>query len=185
MMPESVSVILHFNVDYAEIPRKELPTVVKTSYRPMINAIKEWSDGTICLNLTGHTIEFLQSRHPKLLSEIRMLVDAGVVDILATGYSHPILPLLPPERMAKQVADHVHLVEELFGHRPRGVWPPELAVSPQVLKTFLDHGLEWVAIDHEHYELARTLGNSVNLFERREPTTTETYPNESTKRIQH
>lgn len=38
-MTETVTVILHWNTDYAEIPRKELPKVVETSYEPMVAAL--------------------------------------------------------------------------------------------------------------------------------------------------
>ncbi len=172
-MPQSVSVILHFNIDYAEIPRNELPNVVRTSYEPMIKAIEEWSGGTACLNLTGHTIEFLQSRYPELITKIKSLVDDGVIELLATGYSHPILPLLPPKRIKRQIQDHVQLVKDVFNQPPKGAWPPELAVNPFVLKVFQDNGIDWIGIDHEHYMLAQTLGNDFNPFERREPTSTE------------
>ncbi len=172
-MTESVSVILHFNVDYAEIARRMLSDVVKKSYDPMITALEEWSDGTICVNITGHSIEQFQMKHPELLERMRQLVENGTVEILATGYSHPILPLLPHSRLIRQVHDHVKLVKDVFGRTPKGAWPPELAVSPLVLKVFQDQGIEWVTVDAEHFYWAQELGNSFNLFERRDPTVTE------------
>lgn len=171
-MPETVAIILHWNTDYAEIPRVELPNVVAKSYQPIVDAF-EGFEGTVCFNITGHTIDYLVKHHPELVDQLKALVTVGVVEMVACGYSHPILPLLPLPRIRAQLEGHVKRVEEVFGKRPKGVWPPELAVSPLILAEFDRLGLEWTTLDHEHVELAQTLGNDVNLFERRDKTVTE------------
>jgi len=114
-LAENVSVILHWNTDYAEIPRKELPVVVEKSYDPMVKAIEDWRDGTICFNITGHTIEYLLANYPELVERIKALVKDNTVEMLACGYSHPILPLLPRERVKTQLEDHINFIKKIFG----------------------------------------------------------------------
>lgn len=172
-LPEKVSVILHWNTDYAEIPRSELPRVVKLSYEPMVKAIENWKDGTICFNITGHTIEYLLKHAPELVDQIKNLVKNNTVEMLASGYSHPILPLLPRERVERQLIDHIDSIKKNFGTTPKGIWPPELAVSPSVLSQIKKQGIEWSAIDYEHYLLSQYFGNDRNPFECRDPTVTE------------
>jgi predicted glycosyl hydrolase (DUF1957 family) len=170
---EKASVILHWNTDYAEFPRSEFPRVVELSYEPMITAIEDGFIGTICMNLTGHTFEYLLANHPELVDRIKRLVKANVIEMLASGYSHPILPLLPRERVASQLQDHIDMLKKLFGKKPKGIWPPELAVSPSVLSQIKKEGIEWTAVDYEHYLLSQFFGNDVNPFEMRDITTTE------------
>ena len=172
-MVEKVSVILHWNTDYAEIPRKELPKVVKLSYQPMVDAIESWNDGTICFNITGHTIEYIQNNNPELIEQIKKLVKNNTVEMLASGYSHPILPLLPRKRVEIQLKDHIDQIKKVFGEKPKGIWPPELAVSPSVLSQIKKQGIEWTAIDYEHFLLSQYFGNDRNPFEQRKPTVTE------------
>jgi predicted glycosyl hydrolase (DUF1957 family) len=172
-MPRNVSVILHWNTDYAEIPRKELPVVVEKSYEPMIEAIENWRDGTICFNITGHTIEYLLNNFPDLVDRVKALVKENTIEMLACGYSHPILPLLPRERIKKQLEDHIIQIKKIFGKKPIGIWPPELAVSPSLLKQIKDIGFEWTAIDYEHFIISQFFGNDMNPFERREEMLTE------------
>ena len=38
-------------------------------------------------------------------------------------------------------------IENLFGKRPKGVWPSEHCVSPKMLEMFKDLGLEWSISD--------------------------------------
>ncbi|MHA1220317.1 MAG: polysaccharide deacetylase family protein, partial [Candidatus Heimdallarchaeota archaeon] len=172
-LAENVSVILHWNTDYAEIPRKELPVVVEKSYDPMVKAIEDWRDGTICFNITGHTIEYLLANYPELVERIKALVKDNTVEMLACGYSHPILPLLPRERVKTQLEDHINFIKKIFGKKPVGIWPPELAVSPSVLSQIKNLGIEWAAVDYEHFLLAQHFGNDRNPFERRDETLTE------------
>jgi predicted glycosyl hydrolase (DUF1957 family) len=172
-MVETLSIILHWNTDYAEIPRKKLPRVVETSYKPMVAALENWKDGTVCFNITGHTFEYLEKEFPELLDRIKALVEAKVVELVATGYSHPILPLLPPQRITKQIEDHITYLKKTFNITPKGMWPPELAISPLVLSKMKQLGITWTAADYEHFTLSQTFGNDLNPFEQREPTTTE------------
>ena len=172
-MTENVTVTLHWNTDYAEFPRSEFPTVTAKSYEPMIKAIEEWQDGKICFNITGHTFEYLQKNNPELIDRIKTLVKNDIVEILASGYSHPILPLLPRKRVETQLVDHINQIKKLFGDKPKGIWPPELAVSPSVLAQIQKLGIDWTIIDYEHYLLSQHFGNDLNPFERREPSITE------------
>lgn len=101
----------------------------------------------------------------------------GQVEILTTPYYHPILPLLidsdvaarsdpgailpdPPFRFEE---DAVYQLEEAvashrraLGQRPRGVWPSEGSVSPEVADAIAAAGLEWFASDDG--VLSRSIG---------------------------
>jgi predicted glycosyl hydrolase (DUF1957 family) len=170
---KSVFVILHWNSDYAEIPRKELPQVVEKSYKPMLSAMEDF-DGTICCNISGHTIEYLLKNNPDIIDTIQNLIKKKKIELLGTGYSHPILPLLHhPLRLRQQIFDHLDLTKKTFGCDLRGFWPPELAISPLALQYIKNAGYNWVVVDEEHLLQAQTLTNDANPFEKRKRSSTE------------
>src|SRR5687768_2198733 len=101
----------------------------------------------------------------------------GQVEILTTPYYHPILPLIidsnvaarsdahailpdPPfqfdEDAAYQLEEAVASHRRAFGARPRGVWPSEGSVSPEVADAIAAAGLEWFASDEG--VLSRSIG---------------------------
>lgn len=101
----------------------------------------------------------------------------GQIEITSTPFYHPILPLvydtnlgrvarpdiaLPkrqfshPEDSDAQVRLAVEYHEKTFGRRPRGMWPAEGSVAPEVLPLFAKHGVQWIATDEE------ILGHSIN-----------------------
>jgi alpha-amylase/alpha-mannosidase (GH57 family) len=99
----------------------------------------------------------------------RRLQEQGVVELTATPYYHPILPLLcdteaarialpnnplPPRMRAvedarEQVRRALDKFEQTFGQRPAGMWPAEGSVSPEALEVFAEAGVKWVATDEE------------------------------------
>ncbi|HZD95454.1 MAG TPA: glycoside hydrolase family 57 protein, partial [Candidatus Sulfotelmatobacter sp.] len=92
----------------------------------------------------------------------------GAIEISTSPFYHPILPLvcdtnagaishnglpLPaqrfshPEDAREQIERGLKLHEQVFGVRPRGMWPSEGSVSNQALTIAHELGLNWVATD--------------------------------------
>lgn len=95
------------------------------------------------------------------------LQDRGQIEITATPFYHPILPLLTDTESARMAMPGVQLPtrfqhpedareqieraaedhRERFGRRPRGFWPSEGSVSEPVAGLFMDAGVRWIATD--------------------------------------
>ncbi len=103
----------------------------------------------------------------------------GSIEISATPFYHPILPLvcdtnagavstpglsLPqnrfrhPEDAREQLIRGLDLHQKVFGVRPKGIWPSEGSVSEEVLAIANSLGVQWMATDEE------VLGRSTGLF---------------------
>ncbi|HEV2396916.1 MAG TPA: glycoside hydrolase family 57 protein [Candidatus Sulfotelmatobacter sp.] len=103
----------------------------------------------------------------------------GSIEISATPFYHPILPLvcdtnvgavsspglpLPqnrfrhPEDAREQLVRGLDLHEKVFGVRPKGIWPSEGSVSEEVLAIAHNLGVEWMATDEG------VLGRSTGSF---------------------
>jgi len=97
----------------------------------------------------------------------KKLQDAGQIEISATPFYHPILPLLcdtedahmampnitlprrfqHPEDAKLQIRRAIDDHTKRFGLAPRGFWPSEGSVSEPVAKLFIEQGILWVATD--------------------------------------
>lgn len=95
----------------------------------------------------------------------------GQVELTTSPFYHPILPLvydtdmaarclpqgqhLPPrfrapEDAEEQVRMAVDKHERVFGKAPRGFWPSEGAISPEILPILQRHGIEYFCSDEEN-----------------------------------
>ena len=109
----------------------------------------------------------------------------GGIEISTSPFYHPILPLvcdtsigavsspglpLPqnryrhPEDAREQLLRGLDLHEQVFGVRPRGVWPSEGSISEEVLGIGHTLGINWMATDEG------VLGRSLGIFFARDST---------------
>jgi alpha-amylase/alpha-mannosidase (GH57 family) len=107
----------------------------------------------------------------------------GSIEISATPFYHPILPLvcdtnagaasspglpLPqnrfrhPEDAREQLVRALDLHQEVFGVRPKGVWPSEGSVSEEAIAIAHSLGVQWMATDEG------VLGRSTGVFFQRD-----------------
>jgi alpha-amylase/alpha-mannosidase (GH57 family) len=116
----------------------------------------------------------LLALHARVLTEVlpayRALAARGQIELSASAYHHPILPLLvtneaarrarpdlrlpaepfaAPEDAARAIATALARHERAFGAKPSGMWPPEGSVSPEVVEIAARAGVRWLATDEE------------------------------------
>jgi alpha-amylase/alpha-mannosidase (GH57 family) len=125
--------------------------------------------------------KFVIARERELLAKVlpahAQAAQKGLIEISATPFYHPILPLvcdtnagaisspglpLPqnrfrhPEDAREQLTRALDLHQQVFGVRPKGIWPSEGSVSEEVLAIANGLGIQWMATDEG--VLGRTSG---------------------------
>jgi len=114
----------------------------------------------------------IYSKQKQILSRIipqhRKMQETGQLEVTTTPYTHPILPLLadtnagrvavgnmtlPNSRFnwAEDIPRHLQkawdFYQERFGRVPRGLWPSEQSVSPEILPYVIKQGFKWICSD--------------------------------------
>ena len=132
-------------------------------------------------DFTPDDIETIVTVHRELCARVvpayQALAEQGQIELTTSPYHHPILPLLvntdharravpnievpqpsfvAPEDAEAQVARGLAFHRQRFGHPPRGMWPSEQAVSPEVAAILKAQGVEWFISDEA--VLGRSLG---------------------------
>lgn len=123
------------------------------------------------------------SKQKQILSRIipqhRKMQDAGQLEVTTTPYTHPILPLLADTNVGRRAVPNMNLpqtrftweediprhlkkawdmYEDRFGRVPRGLWPSEQSVSPEILPYITQQGFKWICSDEA------VLGNTLKHF---------------------
>ncbi|MRR36041.1 alpha-amlyase, partial [bacterium] len=116
---------------------------------------------------------FLLDYHIEIMNRIiplyRTAHDTGQIEITTSPFYHPIGPLvmnvgyalrsmdtpLPsepfahPEDLNTQIQKAVTYHEALFGSPPKGLWPSEGSVCPEMVELLADNGIKWIASDED------------------------------------
>ncbi len=113
---------------------------------------------------------------PNVIDGYREFAGRGQIELSASAFYHPIVPLvcdtniaavshpyvpLPsqfahPEDAEEQLRRSCRYFEDVFGLAPAGFWPSEGAVSDETLRLAAKVGFQWTATDNA--VLARTIG---------------------------
>ncbi len=116
-------------------------------------------------------IEILEIQN-QIIQEIipayKKYIQQGRIELTTSPYYHAILPILTDMKSsvksvittdglpaALDMADDARLqiksaldrVEEIFGVRPKGMWPPELCLGPKTLNMLAKEGVKWTISD--------------------------------------
>lgn len=71
------------------------------------------------------------------------------LDLLGTGYYHPVLALIPPADRIEHLRRWQGLAGHLFERRHQGFWPPELGFSMELIPLLAQHGYRYAIVDSE------------------------------------
>lgn len=103
-----------------------------------------------------------------IIPTYKKYIQTGRLELTTSPYYHAILPILIdiktstkstittkglPQSLGMfddaklQVKSALDRVEEIFGVRPKGMWPPELCLGPKTLNLFAKEGIEWTISD--------------------------------------
>ncbi len=147
---------------------------------PTVKALIEKEQG-----YTEEDQRFIMSKQHEILKGVlpayRDAASRGSVELSATPYYHPILPLvcdtntgresvaglpLPTERFRRpedaeeQIRRALDAHERTFGVRPAGMWPSEGSASDEVLGIAAQAGIKWMATDEG--VLGRSVGHEMS-----------------------
>ncbi|MEE9398228.1 MAG: glycoside hydrolase family 57 [Methylococcales bacterium] len=117
--------------------------------------------GRVHLALSGTLLETLNSID--FQRQVYGIVDCGkliwhlqnnkIIDILGTGYYHPVLPLIPEADREEQMQRWLGISRHLFWREQfEGFWPPEMGFSMELIPLLKQMGYRYVMVDSENVE---------------------------------
>ena len=131
-----------------------LEDLYRDSYLPMVERLDAHPRIRVALHYSGFLLEWLRERHPDLVERIAALVARGQVEVLGGGYFEPVLPAIPDRDKAHQLTRLRDTVEELFGHRPTGLWLAERVWEASLARPLAEAGYAYTILDDSHFEKA-------------------------------
>ncbi len=137
----------------------------KTSNRELKNLVKKGHNYSLQDRLK--IIEIQRNIIKKIIPTIKKFVKDNKIEVTTSPYYHPILPILLDYKSIRkgtsaddellnlktetdaqiQTKEALDRIEELFGKRPRGIWPSEQCISEKTLEMLGNLGVEWSISD--------------------------------------
>ncbi len=139
-----IGLLLHFYQ-----PPTQDPEVVKRingeCYEPMFAMLSE-TDSEVTVNINYSLTEQLSELAPATLETLSGL---SCCSFTSSGAYHPIFPLIPSQEITRQLSLNDSGNRRLLGdaYRPKGVFPPEMALDGDTIRTLGKLGFSWAITD--------------------------------------
>jgi hypothetical protein len=138
--------IFHLNLAYSSIEVEQRRVVIDRCYRPLLALAREHAF-VPGIELSGHTLELAAELAPDWVEELRDLLAKGRCELVGSGYSQLIGPLVPAEVNAANQRLGVEEYAARLGTRPAIALVNEQAYSGGLIEHYLDAGYRAIAME--------------------------------------
>jgi hypothetical protein len=137
----------HLNLAFSSIEEERRADVIARCYWPLLELAEQHVIG---LEVSGYTLEEIATRDPAWIARARVLIAEGRIELIGSGYSQMIGPLVPARVTAENLRLGVALYEKFLGVRPRLALVGEQAYSAGLVGLYLDAGYDALIMDYDN-----------------------------------
>lgn len=147
-----IGTLYHGNIQMDRLPPGNEPLIVK-GYETTLDIYENHHKNIpVNFNITGPTIEYMRDNSPKIMERLRRGFQEGKYEINGTLYPNAIPQLISYEGIRKHIQKHQDLVEECFGIKTKGFFPPEFVWDPSLVPILKEFGLDWFLFEERLYQ---------------------------------
>jgi len=137
----------HLNLAFSSIEEERRADVIARCYWPLLKLAEQHVIG---MEISGYTLEEIVARDPAWIVRAKALIAEGRIELIGSGYSQMIGPLVPARVAAENLRLGVTLYEKFLGMRPRLALVGEQAYSAGLVGLYLDAGYDALIMDYDN-----------------------------------
>ena len=125
------------------------------AYDPFLQVLERHPGVRLALHYSGCLLDWLADHRPTFLDRVRALIRRGQVELLASGYYEPILPLIPEADRQGQIAAMRQALQARCGVLAEGLWLTERVWEPDLPATLARAGIRYTMVDTNQFLAAK------------------------------
>src|SRR5882757_1948803 len=122
-----VFAFFHLNLAFSSIEEDRRAKVIAKCYWPLLRLAEKHPH--IGIEVSGYTLEQIAIHDPAWIAQARKLIAEDRIELIGSGYSQMIGPLVPARVMAENLRIGNEIYDELLGSRPAVALVNEQAFS--------------------------------------------------------
>jgi len=143
-----VFAFFHLNLAFSSIEEERRDEVIERCYWPLLRLAERHAH--LGIEVSGYTLEEIARRDPTWIEKMRELVAANQVQLVGSGYSQMIGPLVPARVMQENLRIGNEVYRHLLGVQPRIALVNEQAYSSGLVGNYLDAGYSAILMDWDN-----------------------------------
>ncbi len=144
----TVFALFHLNLAFSSIPEERRGDVIARCYWPLLKLAA--AHGPLGLEVSGYTLEEIAAHDPTWIEAARAAIRDGAIELIGSGYSQMIGPLVPAQVTRENLRLGVDIYQRLLGTRPRTALVNEQAYAGGLVAHYADAGFEALIMDFDN-----------------------------------
>jgi hypothetical protein len=138
----------HLNLAFSSIEEERRSAAIADCYHPLLDLCEK--HGPIGIEAPGYTLEQIALIDPGWIKRARALIAAGRIELIGSGYSQLIGPLVPARVTANNLELGHAVYEKLLDIRPRLALINEQAYAGGLVPLYRQAGYDAILMDWEN-----------------------------------
>ena len=138
----------HLNLAFSSIEEERRAEVIARCYWPLLRLAEQHPH--IGLEASGYTLEEIARLDPVWIRKARDMIAAGQIELIGSGYSQMIGPLVPARVVAENLRIGNQVYRQLLDARPTVALVNEQAFSAGLIEHYLDAGYSALLMDWDN-----------------------------------
>ena len=143
-----VFAFFHLNLAFSSIEEERRGDVIARCYWPLLRLAERC--GPIGMEISGYTLEEIAARDPEWIGRARALVAQGRIELIGSGFSQMIGPLVPARVTAENLRLGHEVYARLLGVKPRLALVNEQAYAAGLVGLYREAGYDAIVMDWEN-----------------------------------
>jgi hypothetical protein len=143
-----VFAFFHLNLAFSSIEEERRAEAIARCYWPLLKLAE--SHPHIGIEVSGYTLEEIARHDPAWIAQARRLIAAGKIELIGSGYSQMIGPLVPARVMAENLRIGNDVYRTLLGATPAVALVNEQAFSAGTVEHYLNAGYSALLMDWDN-----------------------------------
>lgn len=143
-----VFAFFHLNLAFSSIEEDRRDAVIASCYWPLLKLAE--ACGPLGLEVSGYTLEEIAARDPAWIRAARTAIAAGRIELIGSGYSQMIGPLVPARVTWENLRLGLETYQRLLGTRPAIALVNEQAYAGGLVKLYADAGFTALIMDYDN-----------------------------------
>ena len=131
-----------------------LEEAFERAYEPFLAVLERHPAIRVTLHYSGTLLDWFREHQPRFLDRLKRLAASRRVELLASGYYEPILPLIPEPDRQGQMALMRRTLRRVLGQAPDGLWLTERVWEPELPQTLARGGIRYTILDVNQFRPA-------------------------------
>jgi hypothetical protein len=143
-----VFAFFHLNLAFSSIEEARRDDVIAHCYWPLLRLAMR--AGPLGLEISGYTLEQVAQRDPAWIAQARALLAQGKIELIGSGYSQMIGPLVPAKVTTENLRLGNAVYQALLGVTPRVALVNEQAYAGGLVGLYADAGYDAIIMDFDN-----------------------------------